>query len=247
MIRKLLFLLVVFFTNILSAQNLSHELIGQFLNSGSMTLKTIKKDTVREIGHSIEFFGIMGWLPGNDYSYTVKHFFQVTTSYMITSVDKSLYIVIMIPDNMNNMNIRVDKIENDILKGELLIPEFMFYDPTNPPILPPPTYVHISKQSSRLKYFFSNENIKGTSWEVAKVEGCSIDLPFEFTFNNSGEGQAKIRGQESFLSWNLSPAGGYIYLDAGDFSERIIGIKTDEQTINAYSDLSRCHFIIKRK
>lgn len=245
--RKLFFLFVFFISNSLHAQKLTHELIDQFMHSGSLTLKTIRKDTVRELAHSIEFPRLMAWLPGKDYAYPVKHAFQVTSSYVPTRDEKSLYIVVMIPDNVNNMNIRVDKIEDGTLKGELLIPEFMFYDPQNPPKLPPPTYVHISRDYSRLKHFFTKENLKGTTWEVAKVEGCALDMPFVFTLGAPGEAQAKAKGQETFLSWDIPSSGGYIFLEPGDFSERIVGMKVDEQTIEAYSDLTRCRLLIKRK
>lgn len=243
----MLFLLLCSINLPTHAQQLTHEQIGQFMTSGSMTVKTIQKDTIREIAHSLEFPKyLMAWLPGKDFGHPVNGSFELSSAYVPTSDEKNNYIVLMIPGNMNNMNIRVDKLEKNVLKGELLIAEYMFYDPNDPPKIPPPTYVHIYKDSGRLKYMFNKEKLKGSSWEIVKVEGCSLPMPFMFTLQDGGEANAKAKGEDMYMTWDLSNAGGYIFLEPGDFSERIVGIKTDEQTIEAYSDMSRCRFLIKR-
>lgn len=120
----------------LKAQKLTDDMIGEFMLNGSLTIKTIRKDTVREIAHSIEFPKyLMAWLPGKDFSDSVNAPFELTSAYVPTSD----------------------------------------------------------------------------------------------------------------LTWSLSSPGGYIFLEPGDFSERIVGIKTDEHTIEAYSDMTRCRFLIRRK
>ena len=235
----------LFFTSV--AQKLTIENIGEFMTSGTLRVNSIKKDTVLEIAHSLEMFPYpMAWIPGKDFKYPVNGLFEVTGSYVQTYDEKSLYMVLMVPGNTTNMNFRLDKIENETLIGELLIPEFMFYDPQNPPKFPPPTYIHISRDSSRLKYLFTGNNFVG-KWEVQKVEGYTLPMPFVFSVNSLGEVQATAKGKETYLSYKLSPGGGYILLEPGDFSEGIVGFKTDENTIEAYSDVTHCRFLIKRK
>ena len=229
------------------AQQPTHEDIGTFMSVGSLKVESVKQDTVLELAHSVELFPYpMAWLPGKDLNRTPKGLFEVTASWMPTRDDKSIYMVLMIPENLRNLNIRVESLRNDTLRGELLIPEFMYYDPQNPPKLPPPTYIIVTKEASRVAHRFDMAKDKGR-WEVVKVEGCEIPMPFEFTLNEPGETTATVKGEEVFFAWKTSPAGGFIHFETGEFSEGITGMKTDERTIEAYGDVNRCRFLIRKK
>jgi hypothetical protein len=228
------------------SQKLTHEIINDFMNSGSLTVISLKDNVRSELAHSLELLPYpMGWVPGKDLENPPSGSFQVTGSYVAVSEGKDLFIVLMVPGNMKNMNIRVDKIVGETLIGELLIPEFMFYDPQNPPKLPPPTYIHISKEPSRLKHLFSEQIIFG-KWQIDEIEGCSFPSPYFISIKSKEESIAISNGEEIYLNWKLSPSGGYVYLEPDDFSERIIGILIDELTIEAYSDVNNCKFIFKK-
>jgi hypothetical protein len=228
------------------AQQPTHERIGDFMSRGSLKVVSVRQDTVLELAHSVELFPYpMAWLPGKDLTRAPSGRFEVTASWVPTRDEKAIYMVLMIPDNSQNLNIRVDRLQNDTLSGELLIPEFMFYDPQNPPKIPPPTSIIITREESRVPYRFDLAQDAGR-WAVVTVEGCEFPLPFEFTMNAPGESQATAKGAEVYFSWKLSPAGGFIQFETGELGEGITGMKLDERTIEAYSEVSRCRFLIRK-
>jgi hypothetical protein len=228
------------------AQQPSHEAIGDFMSRGSLKVVSVKLDTVLELAHSVELFPYpMAWLPGKDLQRAPSGAFEVTASWVPTSDDKGRYMVLMIPDNERNLNIRVERLQNDTLRGELLLAEYMFYDPQNPPTLPPPTYIQITREASRVAHPFDWSRDRGR-WDVVKVEGCEIPMPFAFTLGEPGEAPATAKGAEVFFTWKPSPAGGFIHFETGEFSEGITGMKIDARTIEAYSEVSRCRFLIQK-
>lgn len=230
------------------SQKYTNETIAEFMNGSSLKVVSIKKDTTRELAHSLENIPYpMAWLPGKDLKVTSSSLFEISHPYILTYDDKHTYMVLAVPRGAENvMNIKIQQVTKDIIEGELLIPEYMFYDPQNPPVLPPPTYIQITRDKSQLKNLFSPSNTLGR-WEIKKVNGCDFPMPFEFTLKTEGQVEAKAKGEEMYMTWRSSPAGGYIYLEPADFSERIIGIRTDENTIDAYSDVTKCRFLIQKK
>jgi hypothetical protein len=242
----LLIVILIFLQSKAYAQKISQESIGEFMFSGSLKLTTVCDNVVKELADNIELFPYpMAWIPGKDLELNSMKSYEVTGSYMLTNDEKSIYMVLMIPDNLTNMNIRVDKIEGKTLTGELLIPEFMFYDPANPPKLPPPTYVNITVKDSEFKDSFTIENMKG-NWKIEENSGDDLFRDFKFTIDTEGNISATSKGEEMYMTWKLSPQGSYIYLEPGDYSERIIGKRIDDKTIEAYSDVSLNKFLLRR-
>ena len=233
-----------FMVTSISAQSAKERSVSDLLEKGSFRLYTKQVDTIRELASGIEFLPTMVWYPGRDMKGKSSTGFQISSSYMLVNEGGSLYLVLMVPDNMINMNIKLQQVDENGLKGEWMKPEFMFYDPKHPPKLPPPIHVFLEQEAPVSSPPFTTQKMVGV-WEVRKVEGCDFSLPYSFTVKSDGVAIESSSGNE--LAIKISPAGNYISFSPGDFSQRIIGRQIDTTVIEAFSEVTKCRFEIRKK
>lgn len=243
--RTLLFM--VCFTCIvasISAQSPTERSVSDLLEKGSFKLYTKQVDTIRELAMGIEFLPTMVWYPGPDMKGKSSTGFQISSSFMLVNEGGALYLVLMVPDEMTNMNIKLQQVGEKGLKGEWMRPEYMFYDPKDPPKLPPPTYVYLEREHSGGTPLVTRQNMVG-SWYVTKAEGCDFSLPYTFSVKSDGTAIESPNGNE--LEFGISPAGNYISISPGDFSQRIICRPSGDGIIEGFSEVTKCRFEFRKK
>jgi hypothetical protein len=234
-----------------NSQTRFQEEVTNFLEDGSFIVTTVQQGVVKEIAVNVELPGRMPsqlfWQPGKDIADEGAGEFNSTSAIYVTD-EKNLFLVLMIPSSMKPMNIKLERIESSVLIGELMIPEYMFYDPQNPPVLPPKTYVHLTKAALSIGNLFTEEILQG-EWEVTNAEGCSFPVPTALYLLDNGAGQSVTGGNETYLAWKRTPGGGYVFLDfyLDEFSESVSGILINDNLISGVSSLTNCRFTIMRK
>lgn len=228
----------------ISAQSPTEKSISDLLDNGSFRLYTKQVDTIRELANRIAFLPTMAWYPGRDLRGKSSAELQISSSYTLVKEGGAIFLVLMVPDNMTNINIKLSQVDEKGLKGEWMMPEFMFYDPQHPPKLPPPTFVYLERENTAASPSFTQQNMVGV-WTVQKVEGCEFSLPYSFTVKSDGVATESPNGNE--FEYKISPAGHYIMLSPGEFSQRIIGRHMGEGLIEGFSEVTRCRFEFKKK
>jgi hypothetical protein len=218
-----------------------------FFSNGLLEMHATQNGTITPLAYNMEFsfrlfwFGSAGMAEG---AYLDR--FGASGHSYVTD-ESNIYINMNIPTMDDQQLVRIDRIEGNTLHGELMRPEYQFYDPSNPPIIPPPVMITFKRTMSKTAQL-TEEQVLG-KWEVVSTSTCEANLVGSvFTLSHHGVGSISLSGEESYLAWKLTPSFTYIFLDAyaDAFSEALFGYFAEKDRIFAVSSLTGCTVELKR-
>jgi hypothetical protein len=228
-------------------QHPSLESAELFFSNGLLEMHANQNETTIPLAYNMEFsfrlfwFGSAGMAEG---AYLDR--FGASGHSYVTD-ESNVYINMNIPTMEDQQLVRIDRIEGNTLYGELMRPEYQFYDPSNPPLIPPPVLITFKRTMSKTKQL-TEEDVLG-NWEVVSTSTCEANLVGSvFETKQHGAGSILLSGEESYLAWKLTPSFTYIFLDAyaDDFSEALFGYFSDKDRIIAVSSLTECTVELKK-
>ena len=242
-----IFFLVLVGSASASAQQIQESQVNSWLTNAVFDLIAIQEGQARLLAHSLEFTNQLYWVGAEglaDATYVGQF---NATAFIYVNEGSRLFLNLMIPSNMSGMNVRIDHVDEDALHGELILPEFLFYDPANPPELPPPTTIRLQKAQSRLMAMPSIESVHGR-WEVTEVQDCDLDPGMVFRLAPDGEGGVVSEQEEEYMAWTISPSRTVLFMDsyAESLSESVAGHFLDTETLHAVSSLQGCRLTMKK-
>jgi hypothetical protein len=243
----LLAALNIFFTFDAKSQYPTLESAELFFSNGLLEMHASQDGRVIPLAYNMEFSFRLFWFgsEGMSQGAYLDRFGALGHSYVTD--ESNVYINMNIPTMDDQMLVRIDRIEGNMLYGELMRPEYQFYDPANPPVIPPPVYITFKRTMSKTAQL-TEEQVLG-KWEVVSTQTCEVNLIGSIaTLLRHGEGSLSLSGEESYLAWRLTPSFSYIFLDAyaDAFSQALFGYFADKDRIIAVSSLTGCTVELKR-